>query len=37
MSKALIADEEAAATKNGVIGVGVEVHHGLQQMWGLGS
>ncbi|MBV5344963.1 MAG: hypothetical protein JZU63_05235, partial [Rhodoferax sp.] len=29
-----IMNEEAAAAENGV---GIEVHHGLQQMWGLGS
>jgi hypothetical protein len=30
-------DEEAAITENSVIGMGVEVHRGLRQMWGLGS
>ena len=30
-------DEEAAVTKNSVIGMGAEFHRGLRQMWGLGS
>jgi len=32
-----VMDEEAAVAENSAIGMGVELHHGLRQMWGLGS